>query len=90
MDEFRVANEGDFSAVRGLLAANGLVHEDLTPEHLRMFLLLESPHNPTVLGAVGGLESFPGSEDGLLRSVAIRPELRGRGMGKCLVATLES
>ena len=90
MNEFRVANEGDFPAVRGLLAANGLVHEDLTPERLRLFLLLTSPHDPTVPGAVGGLESFAGSDEGLLRSVAVHPELRRKGVGKCLVATLES
>ena len=90
MNEFRIANEGDFLAVRGLLAFNGLVHEDLTPEHLRSFLLLVSPHDPTVLDAVGGLETFSGSEDGLLRSVAVHPAMRRRGVGKRLVATLET
>ena len=90
MDEFRVANEEDFPAVRGLLASNGLVYEDLTSEHLHLFLLLVAPDDPTVLQAVGGLEAFSGSEDGLLRSVAVHPELRGQGVGKCLVATLET
>ena len=82
MNEFQSAKESDFLAVRGLLAANGLVHEDLTPEHLRTFLILAAPDEPTVLVAVGGLEIFPGSEDGLLRSLAVS---RGKRGGNTLV-----
>lgn len=90
MREFRVANEGDFLAVRSLLAATGLVHEDLTPEHLRTFLLLAAPDDPAVLVAVGGLEIFSGSEEGLLRSVAVEPEQRGQHIGQSLVGVLET
>lgn len=74
----------DFAEVTALLAASGLPHEDLTPDHLTHFQTVRQ--DGQLLG-VGGLEVY--GESGLLRSLAVREEARGEGLGDLLVAALE-
>lgn len=82
----RVADlDADLDALRALLGAAGLPHEDLTPAHLRDFLLLRE--GEAVVGAVG-LERF--GPDALLRSLVVRPDQRGRGLGGRLVDAAEA
>ncbi|GAB4531396.1 MAG: hypothetical protein Kow0063_10610 [Anaerolineae bacterium] len=75
---------GDEVEIKGLLAACGLPYQDLTPAHLEHFWVLR--HGPRIAGVVG-LE-VPG-EAGLLRSLAVREEARGRGVGTQLTRRAE-
>ena len=90
MDEIRAANEDDFAAVRSLLADSALVHEDLTPASLDTFVVVPARDDPAVLAAVAGLETLEDGREGLLRSVAVSPTLRGHGVGASLVAAIEA
>jgi amino-acid N-acetyltransferase len=74
----------DFDDVTALLAASGLPYEDLTPAHLAHFHTVRQ--DGRLLGVVG-LEAY--GESGLLRSLAVREEARGEGLGDRLVAALE-
>ena len=78
------ATAGDEADLRRLLDAAGLPTADLTSELLRSFLVQrEGPD----LVAVGGLELV--GEDALVRSVAVAPSQRGRGLGRQVVRALE-
>ena len=90
MNEIRAAREDDFAAVRGLLADSALVYEDLSPASLGTFVVIPARGGVSALVAVAGLETLPGRRDGLLRSVAVSPALRGHGMGASLVAAVEA
>jgi len=73
---FRQAVPNDWKAVRGLLASCSLP-PDGAQEHIADFLLaLEDG----VLVACGGLECY--DDVALLRSVAVAPSHRGRGLGR--------
>jgi amino-acid N-acetyltransferase len=74
----------DFADVTALLAASDLPYEDLTLAHLAHFQTVRQEGR--LLG-VGGLEVYGAS--GLLRSLAVREEARGEGLGDLLVAGLE-
>lgn len=82
----RAATTGDLDAVERLLADTGLpvdgVAEILT-EHPADFVVAEDPERPGSLAAVAGLEVC--CDNALLRSVAVRPEWRARGLGRDLV-----
>lgn len=89
MNTIRAATPEDFAAVRGLLTENDLVHEDLSPEHMAAFVVIPAKGSFSALLAVAGVEIFSDIDEGLLRSVAVAPSLRGQGVGKNLVATVE-
>jgi arsenate reductase len=74
----------DESDVRRLLDSCGLPTADLTVALLRNFLVQRDGPD---LVAVGGLEFGTGSA--LLRSVAVVPSQRGRGLGRRVVQALE-
>jgi amino-acid N-acetyltransferase len=90
MTKLRKARESDFAAICSLLGSNELVHEDLTPQKMATFLVLPVQENSSSLVAVAGLETFPQSDEGLLRSVAVVPTLRGQGIGVTLVRAIET
>ncbi|MEO5566969.1 MAG: arsenic resistance N-acetyltransferase ArsN2, partial [Gemmatimonadaceae bacterium] len=75
----RRATTGDFDAVSGLLKDSSLPLDGV-PQSLDGFLVAES--NGALVG-VAGLESC--SDNALLRSVAVRPEWRSKGLGRSLV-----
>lgn len=85
MEALTTARVADLDALCALLGAAGLPHEDLTPAHLRDFLLLRE--GEAVVGAVG-LERL--GADALLRSLVVRPDQRGRGLGGRLVDAAEA
>jgi amino-acid N-acetyltransferase len=79
------ARPEDWSDVKALLSNCDLPHEDLTPAHLTLFRIVRQD---AALVAVAGLEGFAPS--GLLRSLAVAPSYRGRGLGTRLVGAMES
>jgi amino-acid N-acetyltransferase len=70
--------------VRQLLGSQGLPSEDLSESHLEHFLFAGSDCDPT---ALVGVELY--GENALLRSLAVRPADRKRGLGSRLVAGIE-
>jgi amino-acid N-acetyltransferase len=75
----------DLTAIRALLAASGLPGEDLTPAHLDSFWVCRDAGG---LAGVVGLE--PRGRTALLRSLAVRADARGYGLGADLLAHAES
>lgn len=73
---FRQAVPGDWEAVRALLESCSLPR-DGAQQHLGDFLLA---FDGGVLAACGGLECS--GDVALLRSVAVAPSHRGRGLGR--------
>lgn len=83
----RPATPADLDAVRALLAGAGLPTDGvpaLLAAHAESFVVAEAGEGALV--GVGGLEIR--GDDALLRSVAVRPEWRGRGLGEALVHRL--
>jgi amino-acid N-acetyltransferase len=76
---FRTATNGDLSAIEAVLASNGLPTSGVR-EALCSFLLAEV--DGVLIGTVG--MEYRGSY-GLLRSTAVLPEWRGRGVARQLV-----
>mgnify|MGYP001766059038 CR=1 FL=1 len=74
---------GDFATVFELLNEAELDYSDLKQPGIRLFQLVENG----ILCAVGGLEISYGQA--LLRSVAVKKELQGTGLGKKLVEQIE-
>ena len=81
MDIFR---NPDISAVKKLLSVSGLPQADLEPSLMEHFFVAGSAVNPV---AVIGLELFP--PHGLLRSLSVKPEFQGRGVGAKLLMIAE-
>ncbi len=79
------ARPSDLADVKGLLAVCNLPHEDLTPAHLAFFQIVR---HGSELVAVVGLERF--GYDGLLRSLAVMSDYRGKGLGGSLAAALST
>jgi amino-acid N-acetyltransferase len=77
--EIREARPGDKDAIRALLQKAGLPTETLDKGPT----LFYAGWMQGLMAGVAGLEFY--GNDGLLRSVAIVPELRGTGMGARLV-----
>ncbi len=77
---FRRARPADREAIERLLAASGLPLAGV-PEHLGDFLLAATAGGIVATAAV---EPYP--PVGLLRSVAVDPAQRGRGLGALLTA----
>ena len=74
----------DVSAIKELLAKCALPFEDLTAKHLRHFYICQD--EDALIGVVG-LE--PRGDAALLRSLAVRENFRGSGLGLRLVARAE-
>lgn len=81
----RAATPGDRAAVLALLTQAGLPTSDIAEESLREFIVALDAGK--VIGSVG-LERH--GEHGLLRSLAMAPEWRGRGLGSALVEAIEA
>jgi amino-acid N-acetyltransferase len=79
------AQVADLTEIRGLLAVSGLPGEDLTPAHLSAFWIRRDAAG---IAGVVGLE--PHGRAALLRSLAVRADARGRGLGTALLAHAES
>ncbi|MDQ8155556.1 MAG: arsenic resistance N-acetyltransferase ArsN2 [Gemmatimonadota bacterium] len=75
----RAASSDDFAAVEALLTASALPLDGV-PQSLEAFVVAE--HNGALVG-VAGLEVC--CEHALLRSVAVAPAWRSRGLGRALV-----
>jgi len=79
----RTLGREDAAAIRALLEASGLPTGDIEQRTI-LFLGSRDDHG---LAAVVGLELF--GKVGLLRSLAVRPEIRGTGLGGTLVDAAE-
>ncbi len=79
------AAPGDLPAVRRLLASSGLPADDVTEDGLGDFLVLRSGDG---IVACVGLEIA--GEAALLRSLAVRDDRRGEGLGVRLTAAAEA
>lgn len=77
----RPAAVADFDGVQAVLAACGLPSSDLTAESLDSFHVAVGDDDEIV--GVAGLQQI--GDAALLRSVAVRPRLRGSGLGSRLV-----
>lgn len=84
MEQIGPARPEERSAVEALLAAAGLPHDDIGP-HLPHFTVARE--DGRAVGVIG-LEVH--GEDGLMRSLAVAPERRGRGVARRLYASLLS
>ncbi len=79
------AQSGDNTLVKQLLAECELPHQDLTPSHLQHFWTLR---DGAMLAGVVGLELH--NNVGLLRSLAVPTQHRGKGLGSNLVRKAEA
>jgi amino-acid N-acetyltransferase len=79
------ARPSDFPEIVRLLAGAALPHDDLTPEHLRHFLVLRDADG---IAGVVGMEVA--DDAGLLRSLAVPQARRGGGLASRLVDALEA
>ena len=76
----RLATAADLPAVAALLGGEGLPQAGLEAGAARLFVLDGAP------GAIDAVVGFEGyGEHALLRSLAVRPALRGRGYGEALL-----
>lgn len=80
------AESEDWPGVIALLSRCDLPTEDVSTESLGHFLLARVDGNPGVIGVVG-LEPY--GTVGLLRSLAVAEEFRGRSVARALVGALE-
>jgi amino-acid N-acetyltransferase len=76
----------DKQEVLDLLTGTELPIEDLTDEKMQNFMVARS-EDKSMIGVVG-IEMF--QENGLLRSLAVQPAYRGRGLGGQLTREIES
>jgi amino-acid N-acetyltransferase len=83
MPSVTVATNENMAAVEALLAGAGLPLQGLADHFPDGYLVAE---RAGALVACAGLEVYGGS--GLLRSVAVLPELRREGLGRVLVSEL--
>lgn len=80
----RTPSKDQLPMIAALLAESGLPTDDLQEIDLSLFRVKGSGGS---LDAVGGLEQY--GESALIRSVAISPGMRGRGIAGKLVGELE-
>ena len=76
----------DEQEISELLREAGLLTADLTPKKFRNFLVARIK-NRDIIGTAG-CEAFGGY--GLLRSLAVRPDYQGSGLGRILMAEMEA
>jgi amino-acid N-acetyltransferase len=81
----RPATASDLPAIRALLAACALPHADLDGPALALFSVAPGAAG---LDGVVGLEPY--GDAALLRSLAVAPAVRGRGLGQALVDAAEA
>lgn len=81
---FRQARSEDLTVIQQLLKSNRLPFEDITPEHLEHYFLINGEQE---LIAAIGLEKY--GHYGLLRSLAVRKDHQKNGLGRSLVNKLE-
>ena len=81
----RAGSAADFDAAVELLSRAGLPTEDLRADSLRGFLVASIDHS--IVGLIG-LECY--ESIGLLRSLVVDSAFRNAGLGRVLVAALES
>ena len=79
------AQRADLPEIRALLNASGLPGEDLTPAHLDSFWVERDR-----AGLVGSIGLEPRGRVALVRSLAVRADGRGQGLGAALLAHAES
>jgi len=84
MEEIGRAGPGDREAISALLEASGLPHQDIEP-HLSRFRVAREQGK---IAGVVGLEVV--GRDGLIRSLAVREDRRGRGIARRLYAHILS
>ena len=82
--KLRTATAAEPAGIRDLLTAHGLPTEDMDTAAIEFIVALDGGD---MIGVVG-LEPFEGN--GLLRSLAVRSQQRGAGMGSALVDAVES
>lgn len=82
--EIRGSFGSELEAIQGLLRASDLPADDLTEAHLEHFLVAQE--GGSIVGSVG-LE--PRASTGLLRSLAVAPEMRHHGLGTALADAAE-
>lgn len=80
----RNAAASDMQAIRGLLESNDLPVSDLSCSDARFMVVCEGDR---IVGA-GALQRF--GKTALLRSLAVDPARRGRGLGRRIVKALEN
>ncbi len=80
--EIRPAGPSDLPAIQSLLAAAGLPPNGVAEQRGGFVVAVEGDQ----VVACAGLEVY--GPHGLLRSVAVRPDRRGRGVGRALVSHL--
>ncbi|RJF95491.1 arsenic resistance N-acetyltransferase ArsN2 [Noviherbaspirillum saxi] len=85
MTPLRLATPDDLPAVLALLKDSGLPYQDVDTNRLNEFLIAAG--GQSVLGAVG-LERY--EDNGLLRSLVVRPESRWTGLGTQLAEAMEN
>lgn len=83
--DIRPAQAVDLDAARGWLGEAGLPTADLTADHMNNFLVAVAEAESV---GIIGLEQF--GNVGLLRSLVVDPSVRSGGIGRQLVAALES
>ena len=84
--EFRALRADDLPSVTALLKACGLPTDDLGSVSFEHFELAVDAQ-----GRIAGLAGFDRADgDALLRSLAVAPDWRGRGLGEALVARREA
>jgi len=81
----RPARAEDYELIRALLAANALPIEDITETAPIRFFIAED--SSARLGGCIGFETH--GRDGLLRSLAVQPDLRAQGVGGSLVDAVQ-
>ncbi|AQQ09812.1 acetyltransferase [Sedimentisphaera cyanobacteriorum] len=83
--KFRRAVRKDLSLIRSIVAQAGLPSYDLTEQKAENFIIAED-NEGRALGTAGFELS---GADGLLRSLAVCNEAKGRGLGRALVSRIE-
>jgi amino-acid N-acetyltransferase len=78
------AQRADLPEIRALLMASTLPGEDLTPAHLGSFWIERDG-----AGLVGSIGLEPRGRAALIRSLAVRADGRGQGLGTALLAHAE-
>lgn len=79
------AERQDFASVRKLLAESDLYHADITGEPGQKFLIAWEAGN-----LIGSVALEVAGEVALLRSLAVKPEYRRKGVATKLVGAIES
>lgn len=84
--DIRTAGAIDLVNIQAMVRQANLPHEDISARLMPHFVVARS-HDGELL-ATGGIEVH--GNDALLRSVVVNDQARGRGLGRTVVAALES